>query len=90
MAPRLLENISEASIQTREKIQEEGEAKVGKAEVDESCEDCTIKFYSLWVYQLWHRCVDADLLMQLWRFMACCFWIGIKHRKARSTNLSTV
>lgn len=49
MAARLLENITEASVQTREEIQEEGEVKVGETKVDESCEDCAVEFGSMWV-----------------------------------------
>jgi hypothetical protein len=37
MATRLHEDLAEASIQTREKIQEESKAKVGEAEMDEGC-----------------------------------------------------
>jgi hypothetical protein len=36
MAPRFLEDLPEASIQTRTEIQEESKAKVGKTEMDES------------------------------------------------------
>jgi hypothetical protein len=42
MATRFLEDLHEASIQTREEIQEESKAKVGETEMDEGCEDCTI------------------------------------------------
>ena len=37
MAAGFLENTSEASVQTREEIQEESEAKVGKTQMDEGC-----------------------------------------------------
>jgi hypothetical protein len=53
MASRFHENITEASVQAREEIQEESEAKVGEAEVDESCEDCAIR--------LGVMCVNAGL-----------------------------
>jgi hypothetical protein len=36
MASRFLEDLPEASIQTRTEIQEESKAKVGKTEMDES------------------------------------------------------
>jgi hypothetical protein len=49
MATRLLENTTEASVQAREEIQAESEAKVGEAKVDEGCEDCTIEFGPMWV-----------------------------------------
>jgi hypothetical protein len=50
MAAGFLKNITEASVQAGEEIQEEGEAKVGETKVDKGCEDCAIEFCSMWVY----------------------------------------
>jgi hypothetical protein len=49
MATRFLENFNKTSVQTGEEIQKEGEAKVGKAEMDEGCEDCAARIDCLCV-----------------------------------------
>jgi hypothetical protein len=49
MATRFLQNFNETSIQTGAQIQKEGEAKVGKTEMDEGCEDGTTGIHCLWV-----------------------------------------
>lgn len=56
MATRFLQDRQEASIQTGTEIQAEGEAKVGKTEVDEVCEDCADELDCLYVQiRAWRR-----------------------------------
>lgn len=45
MASRLLEVATKTPVQTREEIQEESEAKVGKTEMDEGCEAHAARIY---------------------------------------------
>jgi hypothetical protein len=60
VASRFLENITEASVQAREEIQEKSEVEVGEAAVDEGCEDCTAEFSSMWVNWDLDMGVNAD------------------------------
>ncbi len=52
MATRFYEDLPKASIQTRTEIQEKSKAKVGTAEMDESCQDCADGIDSLCVVQI--------------------------------------